>query len=381
MVDKMQKSSTNRELGFSLVELMVAMTIGSILATALVVVFSNVMQTNREQFKAAQQIENGRYAIDLMTNDMRLAGYYGEFGTLPPAAASLPDPCEIPAAANILEATANSPFGFHVQGYAPASLTARPSVPAGCSSKLDNNTLRPGSDIVVIRRLDTKPLRDPPNTASSVTPVSGDVYAQTNYMTMAIQYGASSAIDGTQTASGGATTLTRKDFNQALGVDGNRPTTAAYIRKVHVHVYFVANCRDASDDGTCPADNDGIPTLKRLELTTDGSGNRTMKVVPLVEGIEFLRVRYGLDTNSDASVDGSLVPASSITTVANWQNVVMLELRVLARNSESTTGHTDDKTYNLGAASFTPSGNDTKYKRHVFTSQVYILNIGGRRES
>lgn len=380
MVDKMQKSSTNRELGFSLVELMVAMTIGSILATALVVVFSNVMQTNREQFKAAQQIENGRYAIDLMTNDMRLAGYYGEFGTLPPAAAALPDPCEIPAAIKILETTANSPFGFHVQGYAPASLAARPSVPAGCSSKLNNNTLRPGSDIVVIRRLDTKPLLDVDNNTATVLAVGGEVYAQTSHSFMDIQYGSGSAINGTQKANGTNipnSELTRKNF---LLTTLPRLMSAPYIRKVHVHVYFVANCRDASNDGTCPDSNDGIPTLKRLELTTDGAGNRTMKVVPLVEGIEFLRVRYGLDTNSDASVD-SLVPASSITTVANWQNVVMLELRVLARNSESTTGYTDDKTYNLGAATFTPSGNDTKYKRHVFTSQVYILNIGGRRES
>ncbi|MBS1188295.1 MAG: pilus assembly protein PilW [Rhodocyclaceae bacterium] len=394
MVETRQISKIAGEYGFSLIELMVAMTIGSILATALVIVFANVMQTNREQFKAAQQIENGRYAIDLMTNDIRLAGYYGEFGTLPSISsfASLPDPCDVTSAAlpeGPITEEANSRLGFHVQGYAASDLATRPTVPANCSALLDTNTLRPGSDIVVIRRLDTKPLLDPPNTSASVTATASDIYAQTTSKTMDIQYGVASAIDGTKNAKGASTgTLTRKDFNQALaGTPGTRPTTAAYIRKVHVHVYFVASCRDGNGaNGKCLGTDDGIPTLKRLELVSE-SGTRKMKIVPLVEGMEFLKVRYGLDKTShipgqtvDGSVDDSLVPASSVT-LADWQNVVMLELRVLARNTEATTGYADGKTYDLGVANYTPSGSDAKYKRHAFTSQVYIVNIGGRRES
>ena len=38
------------------------------------------------QAKAAQQIENGRFATDLLANDVQLAGFYGEFSTLPSAA-------------------------------------------------------------------------------------------------------------------------------------------------------------------------------------------------------------------------------------------------------------------------------------------------------
>lgn len=385
------------EGGFSLVELMIAMAIGSILATALLIIFSKVMESSREQFKAAQQIENGRYAIDLMTNDMRMAGYYGEFTGQLPAPAALPDPCAIPAEATITEATANSPFSLHVQGYAAADFATRPTVPAACSGWLDSDTLRPGSDIVVIRRLDTKPLVDPPTTTSA-TPKDGEIYAQTDASDMDIQYGIAEEIDKTKNAKTADTTLCRKDFSQDVNgtsaancIPANpatsRPRTAAYIRKVHVHIYFVANCRDSDSDGTCPASNDGIPTLKRLELTADGSGGQTMKIVPLVEGIEFLKVRYGLDTSShiagqtlDGSVD-SLVPASSVT-LDHWQDVVMLELRILARNSEATSNYADDKTYDLGTGTaYAPSGANARYKRHAYTSQIYILNIGGRRES
>ena len=37
------------------------------------------------------QLENGRYALDILFNDIRHSGFFGEFGTLTPAPASLPD--------------------------------------------------------------------------------------------------------------------------------------------------------------------------------------------------------------------------------------------------------------------------------------------------
>lgn len=382
--------------GFSLIELMIAMAVGSIIAAALVVVFIYAMNTNREQFRAAQQIENGRFAIDQLVNDLRLAGYYGEFTTLPAIPAALPDPCTVPAQDNITEATA-SPFGNYVQGYAAADLTSLPTVPASCSSLLTAATLRAGSDIVVVRRLETKPLLDPPVTAASVSSTSAEVYAQTTSQQMSIQHGSGAALDGTKNATGAATGLMlRKDFSQPT-VAGIRPTTAAYIRKVHVHVYFVANCKIGSGaDGQCTAtDNadrvNGIPTLKRLELVA-ASGTQKMQIVPLAEGIEFLKVRYGLDTAStiagktvDGSVD-SLVPAASVA-LADWQNVVLAEVRVLAMNSEASTSYSDTKSYDLGGVTYTPSGalangiDLLRFKRHAFTSQVYIMNVGGRRES
>lgn len=383
---KQQMLGATRVRGFTLMELMVAMAIGTVIAVALAVVLMNTLKTNREQFKAAQQIENGRFAIDQLANDLRLAGYYGEFATVPPVPAALPDPCTIPAEADITEATANSPFAFYVQGYAAADLASLPAVPADCSSLLDSNTLRPGSDLLVIRRLETRPLLNPPVTAASISSTNGEVYAQTTGWQMSIQYGSGATIDGTKNATGAATgAMTRKDFNQAL-VAGVRPLTAAYIRKVHVHVYFIAKCRTGSGtSGKCTGSDDTIPTLKRMELVVD-SGTRKMQIVPLAEGIEFLKLRFGLDTSSsiagktvDGSVD-SLVAASAVA-VADWQNVVLVEARLVARNADVSTNYSDNKSYDLGSVTYTPSGSELGYKRHAFTSQVYIMNPGGRRES
>jgi hypothetical protein len=55
----------------------------------------------------------------------------------------------------------------------------------------------------------------------------------------------------------------------------------ANVRRMLKHVYFVA----PNNEG-----NDGIPTLKLLE-----SGNPTP--IPLVEGIEYMQIEYGIDNN------------------------------------------------------------------------------------
>ena len=71
------------QTGFSLIELMVATTLTLFVILAITTLFTNNSTARREIDGAGQQIENGRYAIELIRDDVRLAGYYGEF--VPPA--------------------------------------------------------------------------------------------------------------------------------------------------------------------------------------------------------------------------------------------------------------------------------------------------------
>lgn len=66
-----------KQLGFSMVELMVAMVIQFILLAGMVYVYSNsrVMFTVNEQLSRVQ--ENGRYLTDALLHDIRMAGYSG----------------------------------------------------------------------------------------------------------------------------------------------------------------------------------------------------------------------------------------------------------------------------------------------------------------
>jgi len=68
-----------REGGFSLVELMIASTLGLLILTTMVTVYVSTSQTRQEVDKASRQIENGRFAIQMLREDIQLAAFYGDY--------------------------------------------------------------------------------------------------------------------------------------------------------------------------------------------------------------------------------------------------------------------------------------------------------------
>ena len=77
------------------------------------------------------------------------------------------------------------------------------------------------------------------------------------------------------------------------------------------------------------------------------------------------------------------IPASGMPvtyeTGCKWQDVVAARISILARNSERSSGYTDDRTYNLGLWGVTTATSDN-YKRHVFSGVVKVNNVGMTRE-
>ena len=87
-----------QQAGLSLIELMVSITLGLIILSGVLVVFTNTSASRNEIDRTSRQIENGRYASELITEDLRLAGFYGELdvSTVTPLPASMPgDPCSL----------------------------------------------------------------------------------------------------------------------------------------------------------------------------------------------------------------------------------------------------------------------------------------------
>ena len=362
----MSSISFSRQSGLSLVELMVALTIGLLLLSGLTLVFVNSSEANRELQKTAQQIENGRYATETISQDLRLAGFYGHFHELPAAPAALPDPCEIADAGALHQALA-----LPVQGYrAPDLATVADVTASTCDDKglLTAANLQRGSDILVIRRADTNALARPGGVAAT-----GEFYLQGNAAQVEVQVGNGAAIGATNKASGGVSTLFLNDA-----------VTPVPIRKLHVRVYFVAPCSVGSGaNGVCQGGDDAIPTLKRLELVATG-GVAAMRLTPLVEGIEYLKLEYGIDDtpstiNTDTGLAGNATVDSYAATPAAWTDVIAAKVYVLARNTLPTSGFNDDKTYALGTANV-PAANDA-FRRHVYTAAVRLMNTSGRREA
>ena len=66
-----------KQLGLTLVELMVAMLVGLLLMAGILKVFSSNQQTYRVTENLSRVQENGRYAIDILTRSVRKAGHAG----------------------------------------------------------------------------------------------------------------------------------------------------------------------------------------------------------------------------------------------------------------------------------------------------------------
>jgi len=346
------RTTLTRQAGLSLLELMIAITIGLFLLVGLVSVFATSNQTYMDLSRAAQQIENGRFAVQVLSDDVAHAGFYGRYsqpGTIP---GLLPDPC---VNNNVLSLQAA--MALPLQGYdAPAASPIAACLPAA------NHVA--GTDILVIRRADSTMSAGDATSIPAAALTAGNIYLQGN----ADPDGAPliAVATGAQAGDQAAFPLKNKDV-----------TFFSPIRKYHVHIYFVAPCSVPAGGGAvCTGANDDngrpIPTLKRIELTSNG----VMSVIPLVEGIENFQVDYGIDTDKDGVPDGAYITAP---TVANWADVVAVRINVLARNLEPTNGYTDAKTYDMGAGgTSTPGG---AYKRHVYNAVIRIVNPASRRES
>ena len=65
------------ESGMSLIELMIAIAIGLVVLAALSMLFVQNSANRREIDRSASVLENGRYALSILKDELSLAGYYG----------------------------------------------------------------------------------------------------------------------------------------------------------------------------------------------------------------------------------------------------------------------------------------------------------------
>jgi type IV pilus assembly protein PilW len=352
------------QAGLSLVELMISMTLGLIILSGVLVVFVNTSTARTEVERTSRQIENGRYASEVLTEDIRLAGFYGEL-----AVGDIVAPPQMPAnPCSILPADWRIWIPVHVQGFDDAGVPT-----ATCA--LTNR--KAATDVLVIRRARACVA----GSTGCDAAVANKGYIQVALCAEEVAVLANAyklGLEGTEPF----------DRRKRNCVAGNLTDKRQYL----VHVYFVAE-----DNGQ----GQSIPTLKRLELSTDGT-NPTWEAVPLVEGIEEFQLHYGIDNDGDGVPDAYVadpnayavtysnpaltctLPLSDGCKVRSWMSVVTIQFHLLARNIETSPNYTDGKTYNLGkranGTAFEVTPGDA-YRRHVYTGLVRIPNPAGRKDT
>jgi type IV pilus assembly protein PilW len=329
--------------GFSLIELMIALVIAGVLLLGMSAYFVSSSRIYSETERTSRQIENGRYATALIAEEVRHAGFYGEVGNLTtlPVSSAIAMPGAVPSICAFSLADVKAALPLPIQG-----LDVPGSTP-GCLPDYVS-----GTDVLVVRR------------ANTTTVTAASVGATTGYYTQTAFCATANPVFVVDQAN---FTLTGKDC-----------ATVQPVRQLHTYIYYVARCSIGTNaDGTCKSTDPTVPTLKRAEPTSDG----TFVYSPLVEGIENLQIEYGLDTNADGVAESFTASPSSVT---DWSRVAALRIHVLARNTETSAGYTDTKTYQLGlnadgtANNLTPGG---AFRRHVYTQVVRVQNPSQRLEA
>jgi type IV pilus assembly protein PilW len=299
----------------------------------MVTLFANSSNTTTEIDKSIRQIENGRYATELLSEDISIAGYYGELTT---EGLSLVNPAACATAPNLL--------GWdNGLSAAPLPTTGLSAVDAAALTCLANH--KAGTVALVLRHLDTA-------FVVPGTTTNGNVYLQTSRCET--DPGATRFIASTASAD-----FTLKDI-KCVGINK--------VQRYITRLYYIATCNE------CGVDT--IPTLKRVELQ-----GAQMVVSPLVEGIEDVAYDYGFDTNNDGTPDNYLTGLSGTVGAQDndWKNVVGIRVHLLSRTTEPSAGFTDSKTYALGLSGTRGPFNDN-YKRRAYTVTSRLNNVAGLLE-
>lgn len=299
-----------KQKGLSLIELMIAMLLGILIIASVTQVFLSSNNSNRLNFQLGLMQEAARIAVSSMSNDVRVAGYTGCNRETSIGNALLQN------SASHEWLTAEQP----IQGLNLSDTRSKMDAQATSESLL---IFKVSPDIVFSvthHDTSTSTLTLDRNIGSTLS--VGHATAITRQDCSQVALIALSSISGstvTHTTSGGG------DFsncvNQLKGsfrcYDGSTPTGAlsfnpGYLKPLESVSYFVK------------PDN-GLPTLFRKE-----AGNPT--ALAIVDGIEDIRIHYGLDTDNDGVANRYISAGDRSFRHADWLQATSIRIHLLTRS-------------------------------------------------
>jgi len=372
----MKRQNQSRCAGFTLVEIMIALALSTVLLSGVVQVYSNSKQTYRMTENVARMQENSRFAMDILTKEIRMAGFSpcprtnevavtldggadeaSNFGTeaikgFEGGASAFPG--VFPATGSTAGARVADSDAFISLRGGDRSYTVTAHNPAAASFKVLNTTGLEDGDVLMVC--------DANNTA----------ILQTSNVTFA---------SGNIVHNAGGAGITPGNCTKGLGYPVPNPCTAlgtpygydtdAQIMKMVSTIYYVG-----------VSQSDSSRALYRRSLNVNNAGTLgTGAAVELIDGLESMQVLYGLDTTGDTLaneyVSADVVDPPGAPTPDNWNNVVSVRIALLTHTPDSVASADDTNSYYLAGTQFgvADHGND-KRLRQVYTSTIKIRNRG-----
>lgn len=341
--------------GLSLIELMIALLIGTILMLGLLQVFSASRASYQLSEGLSRTQENGRFAIDYLQRDIRMAGHFGCVNDQAHAQQS-PSGLETTFGADAEEGLQ---FGVSIRGYeatgtAPGATgvvisenptaggTAfTPALPAEIAEATSNRIA--GSDIVALRYFAPEGVPVIAIGGSGGAPTFTIDPARWDVLRSGVDdpglFGVADCMNATVFEAGDAST------NETIVMDDDAPENEAPFSKVFTAgqamlyraesvVYYVG----LNDDAANPR-----PSLYRARFQTTPGGEIDFVRQELVEGVENLQLLYGQDRELNAAnpptgyVDrvGTATTVNAVVPADNsWRRVGLVQVGLLAASDD-----------------------------------------------
>lgn len=329
------------QLGFSLVELMVALTIGLLVSGAVLSIFVSSLSTNKSQDGLARLQENARYVLNQIQTDTRMAGYRGCLGRKGAQAGDAATP--INNIASTINYTNN--MDLPIEGFHSSASTWAPALDATIAA----NSPASDSDIITIRfgsgtgtALSAQMtnsaaaipiVANPDNLSVGDTVMVADCVASTVFTITGIT---NNSIEHSTSAN------TTADLSRAFSHD-------AVVMPISTVTYYVAPSADTSN---------GLSLWRK-------TNNQNSE--ELADNIEQLKILYGEDGNGDLSPDHYV----TANNVSDMRNVIAIKLMMLARTSADNLSISGQNYTFNGQQDITPAD---KRIRRTFNMIITLRN-------
>ena len=323
-----------RQRGFTLIEMMISVTIGLAILAGLVGVLATSSSNSKSNDRTAELMTNGRYALNSMRQELREAGFRGYTWAEPTTANPWVAPANGTGCYGAEAGASASAFVVNLRQGVWGSNNANPFAATCIPAASYVN----GSDVLVMRRL-----------AVTATPDAA-LAANTVYFRTIYERG--------------------QLFRSTAGVPvpptftGSTQVAANFV--VQIYVYYVRPFTVSA------AESPLVPSLRRMALQTTGANAGTMVDELVASGIERMQVQYGrLTTAPDTQYFNTIAGTSSDPLETAWDEINSVRIWLLARNATPEPGYANTTTYAMGDQNFTAADN---FRRQLFTTVVQLRN-------
>tara|TARA_R110001583_G_scaffold1152_16_gene9602 strand:+ start:11024 stop:12061 length:1038 start_codon:yes stop_codon:yes gene_type:complete len=329
---KTPKLTLTYQSGFSLLEVFVALVIGLVIFAGVLSVFVGMKTTTSETSSYGELQENGRFAINVLSDDLLRQDFWGDYTGTVDLASINPVP-GAPVGECIGDGINNGTFPVAAGKFRTlwGKTASSATILSGCRTDA-----KVGSDVLQLKRVISSPLVDGAGNPVTTAP-AGNFY------------------------------LVANTSNGTLFAGGAVPNVQnAQVWEYQHHIYYVREETQGSNT---------VPVLMQGQLSN------ILSFSPIIDGIEMIRFMYGIDTDTAPTDPGygivnAFVSADNMTA-ALWNNaasrILSVKVYVLARNVLPDNKYTNNNTYQLGDQYYTFNDN---YRRLLFSSTVTLYNAG-----